>query len=227
MLAFDSTGYISEITINPSAVNGDSLVAGVGYGNHEGGEVTIYFRRSKQGNTLLTNHREYDSPGSYAELGYHISAADTTITLTTYSKQRHVIAQAAYRRIRNGRLDQLDNLNLAVKQLLVSGNYTGVDSLQHPAHVQFSPDGKISGWPGFKTYDVNTDFGAGPGNDIDHLILSDESKRRCLVHFCFHADTLRLYAAAMVVSKQHPGTIDEIVDEKLTRERLLLKLIRQ
>jgi hypothetical protein len=227
LIAYDSTGYISEIIINPTAISGDSLVAGVGYGNHEGGDLTIYFRAGQQTNTLSTNHHEYESPGSYAELGYRLSASDTMLVLNTFNKQKQLIAHATYRRIRNGKLDQLDNLTLAANQLLMAGNYVGVDSLQRPTHLQFTADRRVIGWSSIKTYEVNTDFGAGPGNEIDHLIVKGSNKLDRVIHFQFRADTLRLYNAAMVVTKQHAGTDDEIVDERLTRGKLLFTLVRR
>lgn len=227
IVAFDSSGYVSEILINPAIKSGDSLLSGVGYGNHEGGDITIYFRAGEKPNALPTNQRDYESPGSFTELSYQLSSQDTTLLLTTYNKSRKVVRQAKYQRIPGAGLSQLEVLNYAVNKLLFVGNYTGVDSIGRPVRIQFTANGRINGLKGAKKYNINTDFGAGPGNDIDHLTLDINSKQSRLLSYSHNADTLRLYSASVIETKLKPGTDDELIDEKMTKGRLLFTLIRQ
>ena len=225
--AFDSAGYVSEIHVSPVVPSGDSLVSGVSYGNHEGGDISIYFRPGQRPNSLLTNQREYDHPGSFGEISYQLGSRDTTLTLTTYSRNNKVLRSASYRRIHGTRLDELDALNYAVNKLLFAGSYAGIDSVKRPVAVRFTADGRIIGLNGVMKYRVNTDFGSGPGNDIDHLSTQVNGKHRRLMSYRRSGDTLRLYAASVVKTKSKPGTDDETIDETMTQGKQLFRLIRR
>ncbi|SFQ73051.1 hypothetical protein [Hymenobacter arizonensis] len=225
--AADAVGAVSEIHINPAARAGDSLVLTVGFGNHEGGNTTLYYRPGQQPNSLATRYRDYDSPGSYAELSYRLGPRDTTLLLTTYSRSRRALNRTAYRRVAGAQVGTLGALNRAVNQRLFVGSYTGVDSLGKPAAMQFAANGRLKGLKGFRTYTVNTDFSGGPGNDIDHLVLDPQTKHTRLMGYSHRADTLRLYAADTVEPQLVAGTEDEYTLPVLVRGRLLFTLVRR
>ncbi|ALW85499.1 hypothetical protein AUC43_10590 [Hymenobacter sedentarius] len=225
--AADAAGEVSEIHINPAMRNADSLVADVGLGNHEGGNLTIYFRPGQQASALPTNFRDYDAPGSFAELSYRVATRDTTLELTTYSNSRKVLARTAFRRVAGARLGTLGAANLAVNQLLLAGNYTGVDSLGRPVSMQFEANGRVKGLKGFRSYTVNTDFSGGPGTEIDHLVLDPQTTHRRLLGYSRRANTLLLYAAFMVEPRLVAGTEDDYTLPELVRGRLLFTLERR
>ncbi len=225
--AADAVGAVSEIHINPAARAGDSLVLTVGFGNHEGGAITLYYRPGQQPNSLATRYRDYESPGSYAELSYRLGTRDTTLLLTTYSRSRRALHRAGYRRVAGAQVGTLGALNRAVNQLLFVGSYTGADSLGKPAALQFAANGRVKGLKGFRNYSVNTDFSGGPGNDIDHLVLDSHTKHARLMGYSHRADTLRLYAAGTVEPQLVAGTEDEYTLPVLVRGRLLFTLVRR
>ena len=228
IIAADSIGDVSEMTINPSERMGDSLSVGLGLGNHEGGNMTVYFRPSQSLRALPTSYQVYNPPpGSKTELGYQFTPHDTILLLTTYTKSRKIFTQATYKRIRRVETDELEALNQAVNQLLFTGNYKGIDSLGHPVQITFSTDGRVEGITGFKSYYVNTDFEGGPGLDIDHLILDRESKHLCRLNYSHSAHTLRLYTAPMLDARLIPGAKDAYFAPELIRGRLLYTLTRR
>ncbi|MBD2724085.1 hypothetical protein [Hymenobacter armeniacus] len=212
--AFDLAGPVSEILISPARLTGDSLVASLGLGNHEGSDMTVYFRPGRHAKALTTNFVDYEVPGSFAELSYQAGAADTALALTTYAPSRKVLARTTYRRVSGASLTDLAALNRAVRQLLFTGRYVGTDSLGRSARLEFGADGSLKGLKGFRTYDVNTDF---MGVDLDHLVLDSDTKHRREMSYRHSGDTLRLYAARWA----------EAEVPTLVRGRLLFTLVRR
>ncbi|MFD2721673.1 hypothetical protein ACFST9_23355 [Hymenobacter monticola] len=213
--AFDLAGPVSEMLINPARLSGDSLVASLGLGNHEGSSMTVYFRPGLHANALPTNYRDYDAPGSFAELSYRTTVRDTALVLTTYNKSRRVLAQTSYQRIPGASLTDLVSLNRAVRHLLFTGRYVGTDSLGRSTRLEFNDNGRVKGLKGFRTYDVTTDFIGGV--DLDNLVLDLDSEHRREMSYGHSHDTLRLYAARWV---------EEEVPT-LVQGRLLFTLVRR
>jgi hypothetical protein len=221
ILCAEQTGEISEIHLSWKQVSGDSLVAGLGLNNHEGGQVTVYFRPGRSANALPTNYKDYDKPGNFADISYRLTGRDTILVFTHYSEAGKVVRRATYQRI-SGVIDNTDMaeaLNLSVNQLLFTGRYTGTDSTGRPVQVQFTTDGRVRGLPGFTTYYTTTDFGGGPGNDIDNIMLDHTTKHARTLSFEHRADTLRLYQTTLLEPTDEPET--------LIRGRLLYKLVRR
>lgn len=209
------TGPVSEMLINPARRTADSLVTELGLGNHEGGNMTIYFRPGSQSTALPTNYAHYEAPGSVTELSYRIGNQDTALVLTSYSQGRKVVARAVYRRVRGASLTDLTALNLAVRQLLFAGSYSGTDSLRRPVSMEFEGNGGVKGLKGFHNYDVGTDFGGGA--DLDFISLDAGTKHQREMAYRFSNDTLRLYAARWA----------EAEVPTLVRGRLLFQLRRR
>ncbi|TGE28537.1 hypothetical protein [Hymenobacter metallicola] len=218
-LAFDYTGEISEFSISLAKQSADSLVVGLGLGNHEGGNLTIYFRSGLQPNSLPTNWPDYEEPGNVSEISCQVGPRDTTLVLTTYSRDRKVVRRVSYERVPGVAADEIVALNRAVNTVLFAGRYTGQDSVGRPVQIQFTPDGRVQGLPGATSYDTSTDFGGGPGNDIDNVTFSNAARADRTIHFTRNADTLRLYSTTLL----------EPVDDAptLTRGHLLYRLVRQ
>jgi len=214
LMAFDLAGPVSEMIINPAERTVDSLVVGLGLGNHEGGNMTVYFRSGSRPNALPTSFKDYESAGSFAELSYKVAAADTALLLTTYGKTGKVLARASYQRVRGASLAELEALNRAVRHLVLVGKYTGTDSLGRAVRMEFTDNGQLKGLKGFKTYDVQTDF---LSDTIDYLTLDSGTKHSRRMAFRRQADALRLYAA-----HEEDNPVPTVV-----RDRLLFTLVRR
>lgn len=217
--ASDYTGEISELNISLAKQSGDSLVAGLGLGNHEGGDLAIYFRPGTQPNSLPTSWHDYKTPSNFTEISYQLRPRDTTLVLTTYDRNRKVVHRASYERVPGVAADDLVALNRAVNTLLFAGRYAGQDSVGRPVQVQFSSDGRVQGLPGTFRYDTSTDFVGGPGNDIDNVSFSNAAQASRTIHFTRSADTLRLYSTTLLEPADDAPT--------LTRGRLLYTLVQQ
>jgi len=213
--AADAVGAVSEIHINPAGRSADSLVLGAGFGNHEGGSITVYFRPGQQSTALPTNYRDYDAPGSFAELSYQLGSGDTNLLLTTYGKNRQVLARTAYRRVSGASPNELNALNLAVRRLLAA-RYAGADSLGRPAQLEFMAGGQVKGLKGFRQYDVATDFAGGPV-ETDYLLLDNETRHRREMAFRQTADSLLLYSV-----RTQTGDVPTLV-----RGRPLFRLVKR
>jgi hypothetical protein len=221
--AFELARPVSEVHFNPRRRTGDSLRTMMGLGNHEGAPLTVYFRPGLGLTALPTSYRDYETPASFSQLGYQISARDTTLQLTTYSKARKVLARTTLQRVPGASLTELDAAQRAVNQLLLAGSYLGTDSLGRLARLQFTADGRVKGLKGFQKYDVAIDFGGGPGNDIDHIKLDVYTRHSRPMAYRHSGDTLHLYAATLLL----PGPATDLEVETLVRGRRLFTLVRR
>jgi hypothetical protein len=218
---------ISELFIKPEARSGDSLVAGAGINDHEGGSLRVYFRAGQQPNSLVTNDPYYGAAGSFGELRYQLSSADTTLTLTTYTKARKVLTLKTYSRVRGAQPDELAALNYVVRQRLLVGQYAGRDSLGRAVHLEFLADGRVKGLKGFRKYHVHTDFFGGPGLDIDFLSLDPGTRHSRDMGYRRHGDTLQLYVARLIPPQRLPGAADDYSMPQLVRGRRLFTLVKR
>lgn len=197
-LSFKKLGGICSILIRLPATETDSVFAGISLNNHEGSNFVFYNKSGNNSKSLKTNIKDYMVPGNYYELGYDISKADTNLVIYHYNKNNQFIDSIVYNKVLNTLVD--DNMGSEVdyitNKLLISGNYTMVDSLGNHRDISFTNDGNILGWTGLKTYCVNTDFEAGPANNIDQLIFDLYTKHQTDYAFKIKMDTLDIYTSS-------------------------------
>lgn len=219
ILAADKVGEVSEMDISLARQAGDSLEVTLALNNHEGGSLTVYFRPGLQATSLPTSYPDYEVLSNFTEISYVLGPGDTMLVLTTYSKARTIVDRSSFRRVPGVRVGKLEGLNTAVNRLLFAGRYTGLDSLGRPVQLQLTADGQLRGLPGVDTYYVSTDFGGGPGNNIDNLTLSYQNTPVRTLGFQHRVDTVRLFATRLAFDK------DSV--ETLVRGRVLYTLRRR
>ncbi|RTQ50055.1 hypothetical protein EJV47_10455 [Hymenobacter gummosus] len=194
----DSISHIAELLILPGKLTADSLLVGLSLGNHEGGEAALYLRPARHPQALPLHHPDYEQPSNYYELSYAMLGRDSLLRLNLRNRGGKLMSSVAYRRARMPLLAQADDLSAGlqyeVNRLLMAGRYTGRDSVGRAVSARFTPDGKVSGLAGFKTYYVGTDFGAGPENNLDDLTFNSYTKQQRSFTYRFSGDTLRLFA---------------------------------
>jgi hypothetical protein len=182
-----------EIELNE--VKDDSVKVGVSLNNHEGASFTLFFKAGHQPNSLKTNWADYMVSSNFYELGYQITGGDTSLFLYHYNKNSHIIDSVKYTRVL---AKQKDNdigygITYTTNKLLISGDYELTADNGATSKISFNNEGKVSGFPGYETYYVNTDFVAGPQNDLDQFSFNINTKQQEDYLFKINLDTLNIY----------------------------------
>lgn len=206
-----ATKYVDGVTtmyFNTEKLNGDSILAPVGWSNHEGGELTLFFRPGIRSSTIQFGA---------GDLGYSIENGDTILTTYWPNENKKIIA-TKYRRIL---VKQKDDdigygLNYAINQGIISGKYLCTDSANSAFEVTFLNSGKVIGFPNHDNYYVSDDIGGEPMNNLDVIVFDLYSKKSQDFYFKITKDTLKLYT-----TKASPDSMLEVVD------KLRYTLIRQ
>ncbi|WP_146203112.1 hypothetical protein [Mucilaginibacter oryzae] len=185
----------AALEINLDSAEKDSTVVGVSLNNHEGASFTLFFKPGHQPNSLKTNWPDYEVNSNFYELGYQIAGGDTTLLLYHYNKNNQVIDSVKYIRVL---AKQKDNdlgygITYITNKLLISGNYELTDTNGTTSNISFNNEGKVSGFTGYETYYVNTDFEAGPQNDLDQFSFNIYTKQQKDYLFKIKGDTLNIY----------------------------------
>ncbi|HTE01379.1 MAG TPA: hypothetical protein VK668_18965 [Mucilaginibacter sp.] len=193
-LAFKDVGNITAMVIDTKAIKGDSLLVGIGYGNHEGGDLMIKFHSGSNNTIIAYNPGTNPNDGHY-ELGYSINKSDTALILYTINKEKKTTEQAKYSKVLTiGATKELgDGTDYIINKILISGSYILTDTLSNKSKVKFTNDGKVVGFSDFKTYLINNDFTTPPGNNMDQIIFDLKSKNKKIYAFKIDRDTLNLY----------------------------------
>jgi hypothetical protein len=193
-------GLISEFSIDAAAIKEDSLHVGASFGNHEGGEFILYFQQGQTPTSLLTNLSADEKEPDLYELGYSINKHDTSLVLYHYSqKNKRLLDKTEYIKApMNDSKNEGDasGLQYMVNQKLVSGTYKVTDSTGVETQVELTNEGKITGFPGFKTYYILTDFVADPENITDEICFDIQTKNQKCYGFKIVADTINLFEPA-------------------------------
>lgn len=211
-------GGVADILISAEGPLKDSLVVGYSLNNHEGGNFTIFFKQGHLPTSLKINLPDYDNRSNSYELGYKVEGADTTLVLYRLNKNNAVISRIKYTRV--SRSASSDNaasgIDYITNDKLMAGTYTTIDQTGSKLRVQFTSEGKVYRFEDHKDYYVNSDFNAGPANNIDQIIfdLYDDAHRKDYT-FEIRADTLNLFA----IKYNADSTIQ-------SRGKLMYKLVR-
>ncbi len=83
-------------------------------------------------------------------------------------------------------------LQYLVNKTLFSGTYTLVNS-SLSSLVKFENDGKVSGFTGFSTFYISTDFVASPENNIDEVHFDIQTANQKNYAFKINEDTIKLF----------------------------------
>ncbi|GGB12067.1 MULTISPECIES: hypothetical protein [Mucilaginibacter] len=186
---------IAALEISLGSAKSDSLVAGVSLNNHEGANLTLFLKQGNNRASFKTNWIDYEVSTNYYELGYQITGGDTSLLLYHYNKNNQVIDSTKYIRVLDKQIvnDMGYGIDYITNKLLISGDYimTGADGKQ--SSVTFTNAGKVRGFSEYETYYVNTDFVAGPENDLDQLSFNVDTHHQKNFLFRVKGDTLNIY----------------------------------
>jgi hypothetical protein len=187
--ATDEASGITIMNISTSSIrgNGDSVMVGVGWGNHEGGDIILRFKAGKKPSTILVNERE--------SLGYEINNRDTTLVLYQFNEENKKEYVTKYIKALNQEpADELGfGMDYLINKGLISGKYIATDSLGKKFDVTFFDNGKVTGLPNFKKYWIENDLMGEPMSNLDGIVFDLYTKKQSSYTFKINKDTLNLY----------------------------------
>ena len=209
---------VASIAIALPNDKGDSARIGYSLNNHEGSDFVIYFKTGQMSTSLKTSLPDYDIKTNFYELGYKVKNQDTTLIFYHYNKHREIINAVKFTKVLNSL--PLDDMGYGIEYVtdekLISGKYSTVDSTGNSFKIEFNSEGKVTGFLDFKTYYINTDFEAGPENNLDEIDFDVSTPKQKSYTFKFNVDTIDLY------------DIDHNADSTLLMTgKLKYKLVRQ
>jgi hypothetical protein len=211
----DQEGYITSMAINLENVNSDSTQIGYSLHNHEGSSFALFFKKGQLPTSLKISLRDYEIQSNFYELGYRVSNEDTSLILYHYNKNKKLIKAVRYKRVADKASDGDDmgwGIQYITNKNIITGKYKVTDSINNNSQVEFNNKGKVVGFLNFKKYAINTDFNAGPENNLDEIFFDDGTNS---FTFKINSDTLNLY-------NTYPNTDST----KLIRGKLAYKLVR-
>jgi hypothetical protein len=186
---------VAAMEIEADSIKADSLVAGESLNNHEGTNFTVYFKRGHKKGSLNIGLKDYDVSTNFYELGYVITSVDTNLFLYHYNNKNQILDSTKYTRVLSALLndDMGSGIEYITNKTLITGKYTYVDSTGTISKVEFKNDGKVSGFLGFKSYYVNTDFMAGPQNNLDVIDFDVNTDKQKEYGYKIDGDTIGLF----------------------------------
>lgn len=190
--------FITEFSIDTTGISDDSIHIGAGMNNHEGSDFILYFKQGQTPTSLLTGIIDYDTESNSYELGYFINSHDTSLVLYHYDKNKKLLNKTKYTKVPESKSDDdiLNGLQYIVNRKLISGSYKTIDTTGREITVELNNEGKITGFQGFKTYYVLTDFIAEPENITDQICFEIQTKNQKCYGFEFKGDILNLFEPA-------------------------------
>ncbi len=175
--------------------NSESLHVGISWNNHEGTDFTLYFKEGQKQNSLKTNLPDYDHKNNFYELAYEMTNNDTTIFLNHYTKANQLIDSKRFSKIRSYKpTDDLGGgIQFIVNSKLISGTYDVIDTLNSHSVAQFKDDGSVIGFLDYKKYVIQTDFIAGPENNLDQICFDISTKNAQCFTYQINGSTINIY----------------------------------
>jgi hypothetical protein len=209
LAASDVANWITTFYINTDQIIGDSIKFIAGYGNHEGGDVTIKFQPGKTPGTILFNGQD---------LSYSVGKGDTTLLLPQYDEAKKQYFKTKFIRVLKRQPD--NNLGYGldsyINKNLVAGIYMLIDSAGMKPVVYFSANGTVKGFLNCKSYSINIDLNSDANDNLDEIGFDIRTRHHSAYTFKIIADTLNLY-----------DTYENADSTKLIQGELKYKLVRQ
>jgi hypothetical protein len=158
----------------------------VGWGNHDGSELTLKFKYGSNSSRILFGA---------GELGYSIKNGDTILTTYWPDEKSKQIITTNYKRALHKQPDHNlgFGLDYMINKGLIAGSYLFTDSTGVTSRVNFEADGKVSGFYKFTKYGINIDLNSDAMDNLDEIGFDFDSKNHKSYSFKFDADTLKLY----------------------------------
>jgi hypothetical protein len=186
LAAADLATGVTTMYINTNNIAGDSIIVPAGWGNHEGGELTLAFKAGKRKSTIKFGA---------GDLGYSIKNGDTILT-TYWPDDNKKIIVTNYKRALYKQLDDDIGygLNYMINKGMIAGKYSCIDTSGVASPVIFTNNGKVTGLDNFKTYFIQNDLGGEPMNNLDGIIFDIYTKKNTGFSYQINIDTLKLYS---------------------------------
>jgi len=165
LAAADLVGNITAIRIRTDTIKGDSIIAAIDYGNHEGGNGIIKFKPGKTPSSIIIND---------ADLIYRIQKRDTILLIEqpVSDKKKQFVK---YEKIKNSK-DLNYAVDRVVNEALVTGNYNMTDSTGAVSEISFSYDENMTGLLDYKQSNINIDLNSDPMDNLDEIGFNIYSK---------------------------------------------------
>jgi hypothetical protein len=195
----EKLGGIASLYIGIGSSSKDSSMVGASLNNHEGYSFPLYFKAGKKNNSLKTGLPDFNDRSNYYDLGYVIKGVDTSLFLYHYNKSGRLLRSTRYSRVFNSAPPESDmgfGIAYIINQKLITGKYLVTDTAGTVFNVEFTNEGKVSGFLNFENYMLNADFEAGPENDLDELYFDVYKKNKKDYLVKLNADTLSLFDVA-------------------------------
>lgn len=183
LAAADEAQEMSSFSINTETMQGDSIIVPVGWGNHDGSDLTLSFKKGKRPSSLIFGA---------GELCVKPDQGDTIITVY-YPYDKGSVKATQFIRANAKKIMQIaDGMYRLVNKVLIAGTYHLQDTAVNTV-VNFSIDGKITGFGDFKSYVINIDLNSDVMDNLDEISFDDDTRYNKSYSFKFDADTLKLY----------------------------------
>src|ERR1700741_1164491 len=143
-------------------VNGDSMLGGMNWNNHEGYPFTIYFKMGSEKGTVATSldMAMLDNKKGIVDLGAGMKDDKPQLTLYQYDSNGHLAAKRTFSRILDRQMDS--DVSAGIDHLLnkkfLCGDYSVVDAAGKKINANFLEDGKTKGFDTYKYFHIASDF---------------------------------------------------------------------
>lgn len=173
------------ILINPDSLKNGSIIANVGWNNHEGGTLTIKQLPGKKAGPIKIG--DYD-------LRYDVAGHDTTLSISGMALATKKPFLWRYKRVLPYATSNLQKaLSYITNSVMIAGNYVVTDSAGGKFSTLFAADGTVTGFNDFKTYYLQNDFEGDPQSGQDEIILNLYSKKQTEMTYKFDKDTVLFF----------------------------------
>lgn len=194
-----SSGILKDVVymrIDPSTMDGDTLIVSSSLNNHEGYTFYLFMREGQNEQSLQTGHTNETNKGFY-ELSYNTENGDTALWLNYYNEQKELTDKKSFTKITGPSSENGQPLNVAymANKVLFSGNYTVTDKEGKTTQATLTDDGLVTGIADHSTYYVFTDFMDEDETNLDELLFDERTKNQKGYIFEIAGDTTRLYKA--------------------------------
>jgi hypothetical protein len=176
-------------------INGDSLNVAASWNNHEGTNFTLYFTKGHPPNSLKISLPDYDLKTNFYEIAYEAKQNDTTLLLKHYDKTNVLLDSKRFTKVNNTHTS--DDLGWGIQQVvnnkIISGNYINIDGPKPSSIITFKDDGSVNGLGNFKKYSIQTDFIAGPENNLDQICFDISTDNAKCFTYQVGGESIRIY----------------------------------
>ncbi len=173
--SFDKIGEIAQVSISSKGLKGDTLIGGLSYNGHEGGQYLIVFKAGKQPNSIRFGELLSDLQEATSDL--IIENGLLTISHHEPNDGGRVKAPSRFRRISTTPQGIDDGNGIGVIQTLFTGDWMMTDAGGKITMIKIDSLGKVTDAPNFDQLSVLTDY-TGPPTTYDFVTIMDTKQNK-------------------------------------------------